>query len=138
MQLSIDIVVAIAATIITIIISRRILEKSRFLKVRNTRTKLTAIVLGYRTGKKFPEQRKDYTMADFPDVQILSEGPDQYKKALLKYPTQILKPFKIGQVISVFWHGGELYYWHAYTRGLNRYLPPPWSFRNQRDENSEV
>lgn len=115
------IILAFAGALIRVFTSY--MSKLNFLSTRKNKEKIIGTVLEYRSEKKYRSMRKDHTMTNFPYVRIESEGPDQGKIIKVHYPSQIFLPFKIGESIDVFWYAGVLYFWHAYARGLARFLP---------------
>ena len=104
------------------------MSKIRFLWLREGASKIKAQVIEYRKAKG--PMRNDYTLLDYPYVKILTEGPDKDKVRRLKYTDSWRRPFKIGEVVDVFWSGDELLYWHAMENGLTKYLPSKWTLRN--------
>ncbi len=77
-------------------------------------------VIEYRDNKV--PIRNDFTQIPYPYVKIQNELNDA-KLIKLKYANNIIKPFKIGEKVEVFWYGGELYFWNAYDRGILKFLP---------------
>lgn len=86
--------------------------------------KIEAEVIEYRKEKG--PIRNDFTMLSYPYVAILTEGPDYGKVRRVRYAHNWSKPFRIGERIEVFWSCGELLYWNAMDKGIDRYLPAKW------------
>lgn len=101
-------------------------SKIQFLNIRKRAVKLKAQVIEYRKEKG--PIRNDYTMLQYPYVKVLSDGPDQGKIRRLRYANNWSKPFRVGELVDVFWSGGELLYWNAMDKGIQKYLPGslPW------------
>lgn len=87
---------------------------------------MKAEVVEYRYHKS--PMRNDYTQMTYPYVKINEESERLIK---LKYASSGSKPFKIGEQVDVFWYAGVLYFWHAYDRGINKFLPKKWDFWNK-------
>ena len=99
--------------------------KIQFVKLRSSALKIKAEVVEYRQEKG--PMRNDYTKLNYPYVKIDLENGD-YTIRRLRYADNISKPFKIGEVIYVFWYNNDLLYWNTYDRGWKKYLPEKWNF----------
>ena len=98
--------------------------KMHFLGLREGSEKIKAEVVEYRKEKG--PIRNDYTMLNYPYVKILTDGPDEGKIRRLRYATNWSKAFKVGQTVHVFWNAGELLYWDAMDKGIEKFLPSKW------------
>lgn len=99
-------------------------SKVAFMRSRARAGKLRARVVEYRRDKV--PIRNDFTKIDYPYVILLSDNTRTALK--LRYASSWKRDFDIGEEIDVFYHAGELLYWHAYDKGIYRYLPSTWGF----------
>ena len=90
------------------------------------KSRLKAVVIEYWNEKS--PMRNDFTKLAYPYVQIKKDNP---KLTRLKYADSVSKPFEIGAEVEVFWYEGILYYWHAYDKGLYKFLTSKWSIWNK-------
>ena len=98
-------------------------SKIKYIKLRNESKKINAEVVEYRKEKT--SMRNDYTLLNYPYVKLELDN-EEYIIIKLKYANSATKPFKIGEKISVFWYNNDLLFWHAYDKGLYKYLPSSW------------
>ncbi|EZH75885.1 hypothetical protein ATO12_03585 [Aquimarina atlantica] len=104
-----------------------IYTKTQFIKLRSNALKIEAEIVKY-IREKGP-MRNDYTLLNYPYVKIHLENED-YVIRKLRYADSSSKPFKIGEIIYVFWNNNDLLYWNTYDRGWKKYLPEKWNFLN--------
>lgn len=92
--------------------------KNEHLKKRNGKKKLSARVNKHEmvTSKvrrnHYHTERKTYVVID-------NEQPP------VSYPLNVplFRSYYINQEIDVFWYRSKLYYWHAYQKGIFKYVP---------------
>ncbi|WP_024771917.1 hypothetical protein [Aquimarina macrocephali] len=101
--------------------------KIQFIKLRSNSLKIEAEVVEYRREKG--PMRNDYTQLNYPYVKINLENED-YTIRKLRYADSLSKPFKIGEIIYVFWNDNDLLYWNTFDKGWKKHLPEKWNFLN--------
>ena len=99
--------------------------KIQFIKLRSNSLKIEAEVVEYRREKG--SMRNDYTQLNYPYVKIDLENGD-YTIRKVRYADNSSKPFKLGEIIYVFWNDNDLLYWNTFDRGWKKYLPKKWNF----------
>ncbi|KAA3439207.1 hypothetical protein [Rufibacter hautae] len=94
-------------------------NKNYFYKLRRPSEKLFAEVVEYRWEKG--PMRNDYTKLCYPYVRI--SGKEESSLVKLSYANNHSEPFKIGEVVEVFWHEKTLLYYHACETGFMKFIP---------------
>lgn len=117
-------IIATLAIFILIILLFRTKSKIEFLSQRNKSKMIEAEVVEYRK-EKVPF-RNNFARIDYPFVKILTSEIGDGRIYKLRYADSWNRTFKIGEHIQVFWLNGELMYWNAMDKGIDRILPQKW------------
>jgi len=107
-----------AITIILLIIIFKIIEKSRFLKIRNSSTKRSAKIIEFRK-EKIQSLRNDSTQIYYPYISINNE----IELHRLSNANSWNNEYKINETIEVFNYGDKWIDWNTYNKGFYKLIP---------------
>ena len=96
----------------------QIIEKSRFLKIRNSSTKRSAKIIEFRK-EKIQSLRNDYTKIYYPYISINNET----ELHRLSNANSWEKKYKINETIEVFNYGDKWIDWNTYNKGFYKLIP---------------
>jgi len=97
--------------IILLIFIFQIIEKSRFLKIRNSSTKTSAKIIEFRK-EKIKSLRNDYTKIYYPYISINNET----ELHRLSNANSWGKKYKINETIEVFNYDDKWIDWNTYNK----------------------
>ena len=104
--------------IILLIFIFQIIEKSRFLRKRNSSTKKNAKIIEFRK-EKIQSLRNDYTKIYYPYISINNET----ELHRLSNANSWIKKYKINETIEVFNYGDKWIDWNTYNKGFYKLIP---------------
>ena len=96
----------------------QIIEKSRFLKIRNSSTKTSAKIIEFRK-EKIQSLRNDYTKIYYSYISINNET----ELHRLSNANSWGKKYKINETIEVFNYGDKWIDWNTYNKGFYKLIP---------------
>ena len=104
--------------IILLIFIFQIIEKSRFLKIRNSSTKRSAKIIEFRKDK-IQSLRNDYTQIYYPYISINNE----IELHRLSNANSWGQKYKINETIEVFNYDDKWIDWNTYKTGFYKLIP---------------
>ena len=104
--------------IILLIFIFQIIEKSRFLRKRNSSTKRSAKIIEFRK-EKIQILRNNFTQIYYPYITINNETEIHR----LSNANSWNKEYKINETIEVFNYGNKWIDWNTYNKGFYKLIP---------------
>ena len=96
-------------------------KKQTFYKDRNGKKKIIGEFVKYESVTK-QIMRNEYHTETYPFVKI-NKDSDDVGIFKLNFRNSLMKEFKKGEKVELFWSNNELLYWKAYDIGIMKYIP---------------
>ena len=101
-------------------------EKIAFYNDRDGRKKIIGEFVKYESVT-VKVRRNHSSTSTFPFV-TLDNSTDADRIFKLNFQNSVMKEFKKGEKVELFWSNNELLYWNAYNIGIMKYFPKSWFF----------